>query len=145
MLVPISTNFAQSWLPDVFNDIFDNNRFVKADAMAPSVNIAEDDKNFTIEIAAPGMTKEDFKIHVDDNGDLVINMEKQTNKEEKENNNCRYLRREFSYSKFTQALTLPDNVEKENISASVKDGILSITLPKRVEEAKVVRRAIEVM
>lgn len=145
MLVPISTNFAQSWLPDVFNDIFDNNRFVKADAMAPSVNIAEDDKNFTIEIAAPGMTKEDFKIHVDDNGDLVINMEKQTNKEEKENNNCRYLRREFSYSKFTQALTLPDNVEKENISASVKDGILSITLPKRVEEAKVIRRAIEVM
>lgn len=145
MLVPISTNFAQSWLPDVFNDIFDNNRFVKADAMAPSVNIAEDDKNFTVEIAAPGMTKDDFKIHVDDNGDLVINMEKQTKKEENDKNSRRYLRREFSYSKFTQALTLPDNVEKENISASVKDGILSITLPKRVEEAKVVRRAIEVM
>ena len=130
----------QSWLPSIFNDFFDNDWMVKANATAPAINVFETEKEYKVELAAPGMTKEDFNVRIDEDNNLVISMEKKTeNKEEKKEG--RYLRREFSYSKFQQTMILPDNVDKEKISAAVENGVLSVQLPKISEEE--VKKAIE--
>ena len=130
----------QSWLPSIFNDFFDNDWMVKANATAPAINVLETEKEYKVELAAPGMTKDDFNVRIDEDNNLVISMEKKTeNKEEKKEG--RYLRREFSYSKFQQTMILPDNVDKEKISAAVENGVLSVQLPKISEEE--VKKAIE--
>ena len=136
--------YSQGWLPSAFNDFFDNAYMTRANATAPSINAAEDKEQYTVELAAPGMTKEDFNIHLDVNGDLVIEMEKKANETE-EKKERKYLRREFSYVKFQQTLVLPDNVDKSKIAAGVKDGILTIDLPKVNEEEVKLARKIEVM
>ena len=125
----------QNWLPSIFNDFFDNDWMVKANATAPAINVFETEKEYKVELAAPGMTKEDFNVHIDEENNLVISMEKKTeNKEEKKEG--RYLRREFSYSKFQQTMILPDDVDKEKISALVENGVLNIDLPKFSEQEK---------
>ena len=119
----------------IFNDFFDNDWMVKANATAPAINVFETEKEYKVELAAPGMTKEDFNVHIDEENNLVISMEKKTeNKEEKKEG--RYLRREFSYSKFQQTMILPDDVDKEKISAQVENGVLNIDLPKFSEQEK---------
>lgn len=95
----------------------------------------ENDKDYKVEMAAPGMTKDDFKVNVDENNNLTICMEKKEEKKE-EKKDKKYLRREFSYSKFQQTILLPENVEKDKISAKVEHGILSIEIPKMKEEEK---------
>ena len=132
-MMPIRRNYNQNWLPSIFNDFFDNDWMVKANATAPAINVTEDDKTYRVEVAAPGMTKEDFNIHLADDDQLVISMEK---KNETKDEQKKYLRREFSYSKFEQSMVLPEDVEKEKISAAVNDGVLTINLPKKeyVEE-----------
>ena len=102
---------------------------VKTNATAPAINVIENEHDYRIEVAAPGMTKEDFNVQIDESNNLVISMEKK-NENKEENKNGRYLRREFSYSKFQQTIILPDDVDKEKISAEVKDGVLNVTLPK---------------
>ena len=108
-------------------------------AATPAINVLEDDKAYHIEVAAPGMTKDDFSIHVNDQDELVILVEKKEEHNDKDCNcdkkeekkcNCKYLRHEFSYSRFEQSLLLPENVNKDEISAKVNDGILRIELPK---------------
>ena len=130
----------QNWLPSIFNDFFDNDWMVKANATAPAINVFETEKEYKVELAAPGMTKEDFNVHIDEENNLVISMEKKTeNKEESnkdEKKEGRYLRREFSYSKFQQTMILPDDVDKEKISAQVENGVLNINLPKFTEQDK---------
>ena len=135
-------NNDQNWLPTFFNDFFDNDWMMKTNATAPAINVVESDKDYKVEVAAPGMKKEDFNIHLGENNELVITMEqKNENKEEHK----KYLRREFAYSKFQQSFVLPDNIEKEKISASVNDGILTIELPKQAPEEKAkVNRVIEI-
>lgn len=124
---------SQNWLPSIFNDFFDNEWMVKANATAPAINVIETEKAYKVELAAPGMTKEDFNVRIDEENNLVISMEKKTeNKEEKKDG--RYLRREFSYSKFQQTMILPENVDKDHISAQVENGVLNIELPKLSEE-----------
>lgn len=131
------------WIPTVFNDLFDADFMPKANATAPAINVKESDKAYTVELAAPGMRKEDFNVHINDEGNLIIKMEsKQENKEE--DKNTRYLRREFSYSKFEQTLILPDDVNKDQISAKVDNGVLTVDLPKLVEEKVKVSRQISV-
>ena len=134
----------QSWLPSIFNDFFDNDWMVKANATAPAINVFETEKEYKVELAAPGMTKEDFNVRIDEDNNLVISMEKKTeNKEEKKEG--RYLRREFSYSKFQQTMILPDNVDKEKISAAVENGVLSVQRPQiSEEEVKKAEKQIEV-
>ena len=129
-----------AWLPTVFNDIFDSNFIPKANCTAPAINVKETDEGYTVELAAPGLKKEDFNVHINDEGNLIIKMEqKQENKEE--DKNARYLRREFSYSKFEQALILPDDVDKNKIAAKVENGVLTVELPKQEEtKAKVARQ-----
>lgn len=133
----------QGWLPTIFNDFFDDNTWMptKAYGTTPAINVSEDDKEYKVEVAAPGMKKENFNVHVTQDGDLVISMEAKTdsssnNDDQEAKNNTKYLRREFAYSKFEQVLTLPEHVEKDNISASVNDGILTIDIPKMTEAEK---------
>ena len=133
----------QGWLPTIFNDFFDDNTWMptKSYGTTPAINVSEDEKEYKVEVAAPGMKKENFNVHVTQDGDLVISMEAKSDTTTDENgqevkNSKKYLRREFAYSKFEQILTLPDHVERENISASVEDGILTIDIPKMTEEEK---------
>ncbi|MGI6218750.1 MAG: Hsp20/alpha crystallin family protein [Bacteroidaceae bacterium] len=129
----------QSWLPDVFNDLFDTNWMPRVSATAPAVNVIETPTDYKVELAAPGYTKDDFGIKIDEDNNLIISMEKK--EEKKEDNNekkeeMRYLRREFSYSKYQQAMILPDDVQKDKISAKVEHGVLTVVLPKQSPEDK---------
>ena len=142
-MMPVK-NYTNSWMPSMFNDFFDNDWMVKANATAPSINVIDNEKDYEVELAAPGMTKNDFNIHINDEGDLVINMEKKEGTSEKDKKTKKYLRREFSYSKFEQTLVLPDNVDKKAIHAEVKDGVLTVSLPKVQEQEVKVNRVIEV-
>ena len=132
-----------SWIPAVFNDLFYNDVMPKTKATAPAINVKENDKAYTVEVAAPGMTKDDFNVHINDEGNLVIKME-QKNEKKEEDKNSRYLRREFSYSKYEQTLILPDDVKKDDISAKVDNGVLTVVLPKMVEEKVKVSRQIDI-
>ena len=132
-----------SWIPAVFNDLFYNDVMPRANATAPAINVKESDKAYTVEVAAPGMTKEDFNVHINDDGNLIIKME-QKNEKKEEDKSSRYLRREFSYSKYEQTLILPDDVKKEDISAKVDNGVLTVELPKVVEEKVKVSRQIDI-
>lgn len=142
-MMPTRKYYNQNWLPSIFNDFFDNNWMEKANATAPAINVVESDKDYKVEVAVPGMTKEDFNIHLGDENELVISMEKKVENEDKENKT--YLRREFSYTKFQQSLYLPDNVDKEKITANVANGVLTIELPKYSQEEKAkINRVIEI-
>ena len=130
-MVPVKTN--QNWLPSIFYDSFDNEWMARANATAPAINVIENEKDYKVELAAPGMTKNDFKVSVDESNNLVICMEKKDEKKE-EKKDGKYLRREFSYSRFQQSILLPDNVEKDKISAKVEHGVLFIDIPKVVDK-----------
>ena len=132
-----------SWIPTVFNDLFDADFMPRANATAPAINVKENDKEYTVEVAAPGMKKEDFNVHINDEGNLIIKMEQKQDQKE-EDKNTRYLRREFNYSKYEQTLILPDDVKKDAISAHVEHGVLTVQLPKIVEEKVKVSRQIEI-
>ena len=93
------------------------------------------DTEYKVEVAAPGMNKEDFNVHVDESGNLVIAMEKKSDNEDKDKKG-RYLRREFSYTKFQQTLILPEDVVKDTINACMCDGVLCIELPRKAPEPK---------
>ncbi len=130
------------WLPGIFDDFFGNEWVDKTSSTAPAVNIAETDNDYKVEIAAPGLTREDFKIEIDNDNELSVSMEKRVEKEEenpekeKEQGKHTYLRREFSYSSFRQRLLLPDNVNVNDITAKMENGVLTIEIPKKTEEEK---------
>ena len=120
-----------NWFPNIFNDFFNDDWFPMraVAATAPAINVKETEKNFTIEMAVPGMTKDDFKVHVNDKDQLVVFVEKKKESNE-EDKDAKFLRREFNYTRFEQMLLLPENVDREKISAKVCSGVLHITLPK---------------
>jgi HSP20 family protein len=133
-----------AWLPTVFNSLFDADLMPRTAATAPAINVLESDKDYTVELAAPGLKKEDFNVNINDEGNLVIKMEqKQENKEEDKKGH--YLRREFSYSKYEQTLILPDDVEKDSISARMENGVLTVQLPKMQQTVTKAGRQIEVI
>ena len=134
---------SNNWIPSVFNDLFYNDYMPKANCTAPAINVKESATAYTVELAAPGMHKEDFNVHINDEGNLVVKMEHRAEQKE-EDKTTRYLRREFSYSKFEQTLILPDDVQKEAISAKVENGVLTVELPKQQEEKVKVSRQIEI-
>lgn len=158
-MMPVRRN-NQNWLPGIFNDIFSDDWMmprVNVNANAPAINVIENAKDYKIEVAAPGMTKSDFKVNLDEDNNLVISMEKkfennngqnkgQQNAEQAQNQkSCgskesHYLRREFSYSKFQQIMSLPDDIVKDKISAKVENGVLNIVLPKKEPEKQHVER-----
>ncbi len=128
---------------DIFGSLFNPEPlFPKTwSAKIPAVNIAESAQEFHLELAAPGLKKEDFKISME--GDqLNVSVER---KEETEENNAdrKYSRKEFSYSSFNRLFTLPDSADQDKIKAEYLDGVLSITIPK-LEETKIQVKEIEV-
>ena len=136
--------YEQNWLPEIFNDFFANDWMTRTNATAPAINVIENDKDYKVEVAAPGMNKDDFKVNVTDDNYLVLSMEKK-NESKDEDKKRKYLRREFSYHRFEQSLALPENVNKDEIKATVNDGILTIDIPKvKVAEKKPVVKQIEI-
>ena len=134
--------FQNSWMPTVFEDFLNNDWMPRANSTAPAVNVKEDEKAYTMELAAPGIKKEYCRMAINDEGNLTIAIEnKQEHKQEDKHHH--YLRREFSYSNYEQSYTLPDDVVKDQISAKVEDGILTVTMPKTEPKQKVTK-AIEV-
>ena len=128
--------------PTLINDMFKPDWFGGMDNYAnqfPAVNIRENDTNFELELAIPGQKKEDFNIEVDKNV-LSISMETKSEDEVKEEN---YTRREFAYTSFKRAFTLPETVDEDKIKADYTDGILKFELPKRKEALPKPKRLIE--
>ena len=136
----------QSWLPSIFNDLLDYdgfniNRLVRTHT--PAINVIETDNEYKLELAAPGMSRDDFKISVDDSH-LVVSMEKKEEKKEGGKNE-KYIRKEFSYSKYEQKLLLPENIKEDQIEAKMKHGVLHIVIPKDHQEPDPVhKRVIEI-
>ena len=149
MYFPVIRNNRNNWLDTAFNDFFGLDWTPCNNATAPAVNVKESEKAFTMEVAAPGLKKEFCKVNINNDGNLVVKIE---NKTEHEDKSCKeecekfhYVRREFSYTNYEQTYILPDEVDKEHISAKVEDGILSIELPKLAPEPeKKVDRVIEI-
>ena len=132
-MLPARRFNGQYGLTDFFNDFFENKSLEKIGINTPAINVAEDEKEYRLEVAAPGACKDDFKIHINKDGNLVIEMEKKEcgcKDKEKEKKECKYLRKEFSYSKFSQTLLLPENIDKEQIEAQVHNGVLKVIRPK---------------
>jgi HSP20 family protein len=129
------------WIPD----FFENEKFFDSDWMksltVPSVNIRETEKEFFVELAAPGLNKKDFKIAIE-NGMLTISAEKKLEKEEKEKE---FTRKEFSYTNFSRSFMLPENINEEKIEAHYEDGLLKLQLLKKVVEKTKNVKAIEVV
>lgn len=126
----VRRNNSMNWLNNWFNDnFFDTDVVARTNATAPAVNVKENEKAYVMEVAAPGLKKEQVHMDIDKDGFLNVAIEnKAENKDE--NKKEHYLRREFSYSSYQQSYQLPDNVDREKISAKVSDGVLEIELPK---------------
>ena len=127
-MIPVRRS--QNWLPGIFNDFFGNEWMEKANANAPAINIMETNHEYKVEVAAPGLTKDDFSVKLNDDNELSISMEKK-HEQKNDENHGRYLRREFSYSQFQQNMILPDNVDKSKIDAKVEHGVLTVNIPKK--------------
>ena len=138
MYFPVIRNNRNNWLDTAFNDLFDMDWTPRHVTTAPAVNVKESEKAFTMEVAAPGLKKELCKVNINNEGNLVVKIESKTEHEDKsckeECEKYHYVRREFSYTNYEQTYILPDEVDKEHISAKVEDGILSIELPKLAPE-----------
>ena len=133
----------QDFMPTLFNELMNWNDTTYS---TPRMNIMETKDNYKLELCIPGLTKEDVKLNIDVDGNLVVEMSKETKNEKKENKEeMRYLRHEFSVEHFRQTVMLPDDIHKEQISAKVENGILDIVIPKvTVEEKKQAMQTIEV-
>ena len=120
----------------IFNDTFFGDRMM---TRVPAANISESTDHFHVELAAPGLKKEDFKLKLERNV-LNISVEQNTENKQEERN---YAKREYSYSSFVRSFTLPESADTNGIEAKYNDGVLCIDIPKR-EEAKMVARQIEI-
>lgn len=142
MLPVLNSNY---WVPTVFDEFFNNEWMPKAKATAPAVNVKEDAKAYTMEIAVPGVKKEYCRVNINADGNLEVAIENKLEHKEEEKSEDKkehYLRREFSYSNYQQVYALPEDIVKEEISAKVEHGVLTITMPKEkpVEEKKIQRQ-----
>ena len=133
----------QDFMPTLFNELMNWNDTTYS---TPRMNIMETKDNYKLELCIPGLTKEDVKLSIDAEGNLVVEMTKETKNEKKENKEeMRYLRHEFSVEHFRQTVMLPDDIHKEQISAKVENGILDIVIPKvTMEEKKQAVQTIEI-
>ncbi len=141
IMLPVIRNSRRNqynWLPSIIEDFFRDDFTgvpVSRQFATPAVNVKETEKDYDIQIAAPGMTKDDFKINLNENNELMISLEKTDKKETKdeknEEKNETWLRREFSYASYSQSFVVPEDVEPEKISAKMENGVLNIVLPKK--------------
>lgn len=124
--------FGRDFLSTFFSD--------GADYSVPAVNIRENDDSFKIELAAPGLNKEDIKVSLDKDV-LKISSESESKKESDDKN---FRRKEFGYTSFCRSFSIPENVDTEAIKASMTNGILSVELPKLAEEKQKLHRMIKI-
>ena len=123
-----------------WNEWFDNGGLWGRTMNVPAVNIADNENEYEVSLAAPGLKKDDFKIDVDGNM-LTISSEKEENKEEKDK---AFTRKEYNYSSFSRSFTLPDEINREKIEAKYEEGVLKIALPKKEEAKKLAAKQIAV-
>ncbi len=135
--------FKNSWFPTVFDDFMNTDFMPRANATAPAVNVREDEKAYTMEVAAPGIKKEFCRIGINEDGNLNVAIENKLEHKE-EDKKHHYLRREFSYSNYEQSYSLPEDVDRDNISAKVENGILTVVLPRTKKEEKKQTRTISI-
>ena len=141
MMLPV---FKNSWFPTVFDEFMNNNDMMScATTTAPAVNVKESEDAYTMELAAPGIKKEYCRVHLNEDGNLSIAIENKMEHKE-EDKKQHYLRREFSYTNYQQNYSLPEDVNKEQISAKVDNGILTVVMPKMKKEETKVSRMIEI-
>lgn len=132
-------SFRPFYMPNFFDgDFFPV--FPNRNGSVPAVNIKEDDKNYILNLAVPGIERKDLKIEINED---VLSISSETRNESEESKDG-YKRKEFSYSEFCRSFYLPENVDREKIEANYKDGILSVVLPKQEEEKNKVTRKIEI-
>lgn len=145
-------NNNQNWLNNWFDDdFFDTALMPRMNATAPAVNVKETADDYTMEVAVPGLKKEWVRVNIDNDGNLKLAIENkfEHKEEKKDDKNCdekhvHYLRREFSYSNYEQTYVLPDDVDRNKISAKVADGVLTVVIPKEVKEEQKTLKNIEV-
>ena len=135
--------FKNSWFPTMFEDFLNSDIMPRANTTAPAVNVREDEKAYTMEVAAPGIKKEFCRVSINDEGNLCVAIENKMEHKESEKKH-HYLRREFSYSNYEQVYTLPEDVEKDNIEAKVENGILTVVLPRMQKEEHKLSRTIQI-
>lgn len=129
------------WLNNWFDDNFFNTPVMaQTTTTAPAVNVKEDNKQYVMEVAVPGLKKEQVNMSIDKDGYLTLSIENK-NEQKDENKKEHYLRREFSYTSYRQSYALPDNVNADKIEANVADGVLKVVLPKveKKEEKEAVK------
>lgn len=137
----------ENFTPTLFGDIFDSAKFFGKNwlekefgQLFPAVNIKESNKDFSLEFAVPGFKKEDFKVTVEND---VLNISAET-KEEKNEENKKFTRKEFSYNSFSRSFSLPENVNTEHIDAKYENGILNLSIPKKEESKTLPKKDIKV-
>ena len=136
------TRRTQDFIPTLFNELMNMDTVSYSE---PKMNIIENKENYLIQYSVPGLKKEDLKISIDADGNLVVEMNKESHKEEKKDDSVRYLRREFTTEQFRNTLVLPEDIHREKITAKVENGILEVVLPRvTVEEKKTLVQSIEV-
>ena len=134
LLAKRNQNYNQNWLPSLFNDFMNDDWFTtRTAASVPALNVIENEKDYELEFAVPGLKKEELNLQVDADGVMSISMVRnhEENKDDKKRN---YIRREFSYQEFNQSYILPEDADRDNISAKVENGVLTISVPKMPAE-----------
>ena len=142
MLFPVMRT-SNNWLDNAFNDLFSDSALSRMNSTAPAVNVKDTENAYVMEVAVPGIKKEFCRVNIDDDGNLEIAIENKLEHKE-ENKKEHYLRREYSYSNYQQSYILPEDVDREKISAKVQNGVLEIELPKVVKNEQKVQRKIEI-
>jgi HSP20 family protein len=138
----VMANLTRRNAADPWRDFFDldlfGNRLGQARSSLPAVNIAEDEQNYIVDVVAPGFSKEDFKINVED--DMLTISAESRHEDQEGGRGKEYTRREYSYSSFTRSFRLPDNAKDDAIGAKYSDGVLHINIPKSEEQQKATKQ-----
>lgn len=140
MLPTITRRNFRPFFPSLFDDDLFTVNTSRPNSM-PAVNIREDEKNYFLELAVPGMDKKDLKIDIDED---VLTVSSET-KNENEESRDGYTRKEFSYSSFVRSFYIPENVNKDNINASYKEGILTVSFPKQEEDKRKLTKQVKIL
>jgi HSP20 family protein len=140
-MLPMITR--RSYRPFLWSNLFDDEFYPvlsKAPTSMPAVNIREDEKNYVLELAVPGVNKNDLKIDINED---VMTVSSESKKENEESSDG-YKRREFSYVSFCRSFYIPENVNRDKIGANYSEGILTVSLPKNDQEKSKISREIKI-
>lgn len=136
LLTRRNQNYNQDWLPSLFRDFMNDDWFTgRTSGSVPALNVIENEKDYELEFAVPGLKKEELNLQVDNDGVMSISMVSKQ-EDSKTDNKRNYIRREFSYQRINQSYILPDDADHKNIKAKVENGVLTINIPKVSAESQ---------